>query len=144
MKIEHATLPPYLTALYSIRPESNSAAVEVLRVVAVEEMLHLALAANLLNAVGGKPNLVDPCFVPPYPVYLPTGERDFEVHLRSFSRDTIKTFLKIERPRMAPDLESRLLARPDRCGPSFLAACPGNPELHYYSIGNSTKRSNWG
>jgi len=55
IELEHATLPPYLTALYSLDPERNPAAVEVLSSVFVEEMLHLALAANLLNAVGGAP-----------------------------------------------------------------------------------------
>jgi hypothetical protein len=135
LQIEHATLPPYLTALYSIRPGSNSDAVDVLRVVAVEEMLHLALTANLLNAVGGQPDLIGPDFVPHYPAFLPDGERDFEVHLQSFSPDAIYTFRKIERPQMAPDPNSRLLARRDRPGRSLLAACPNNAEMHYYSIG---------
>ena len=30
MQIEHATIPPYLTALYSIHPGTNSEAVEVI------------------------------------------------------------------------------------------------------------------
>ena len=135
MKIEHATLPPYLTALYSIHPSTNAAATHVLRAVVVEEMLHLALAANLLNAVGGEPDLTRPDFMASYPAYLPDGEKDFQVHLRAFSQDTIKTFLKIEGPAMAPNDEKRLLRRPDRRGLSFLAVCPADPDLHYYSIG---------
>ena len=35
MQLEHATLPPYLMALYSIRPGTNSSAYQVLRAVAV-------------------------------------------------------------------------------------------------------------
>src|SRR5271155_84563 len=81
MQLEHATIPPYLTALYSIHPGTNSDAAHILRVVAVEEMLHLTLAANVLNAVGGKPNLSAKGFVPSYPTYLQTGETDFEVGL---------------------------------------------------------------
>ena len=50
MQLEHATIPPYLMALYSIEPGTNSDATHVIRVVVVEEMLHLTLAANLLNA----------------------------------------------------------------------------------------------
>ncbi len=55
IKLEHATIPPYLTALYSIKPDprkSNHDSYNIIRAVAVEEMLHLTLAANLLNAVG--------------------------------------------------------------------------------------------
>ena len=64
LRLEHATIPPYLTALYSLRAGSNSPAWHILRVVAVEEMLHLTLVANVMNAVGCKPNLTDPEFVP--------------------------------------------------------------------------------
>ena len=60
MQLEHATIPPYLMALYSIKPGTNSDASHVLRVVVVEEMLHLTLVANLLNAVGGDPDLTAP------------------------------------------------------------------------------------
>lgn len=42
--------PPYLTALYSIPPGTNSEAYHILRAVVVAEMLHLTLAANILNA----------------------------------------------------------------------------------------------
>ena len=49
MQLEHATIPPYLTALYSIKHGSNMDAVKVLRVIAVEEMLHLTIAANLMR-----------------------------------------------------------------------------------------------
>src|SRR5215210_6115686 len=97
LQLEHATIPPYLTALYSIRPGTNADAYHVLRVVAVEEMLHLTLAANMLNAIGGSPDLTTPGFVPDYPAYLPNGETDFRADLRPFSRDVMDDFLKIER-----------------------------------------------
>ena len=98
MQLEHATIPPYLMALYSIKPGTNSDATHVLRVVVVEEMLHLTLAANLMIAVGGKVDLTVPKFVPIYPAQLPDGEHDFLVGLAPFSEATIDTFLKIERP----------------------------------------------
>ncbi len=111
MQLEHATIPPYLTALYSIRPGTNADAYHVLRVTAVEEMLHLTLAANLLNAVGGTPDLTKPGFVPEYPAYLPDGESDFQVSRRRFSKEALETFLSIERPRKAPSESARLVHR---------------------------------
>jgi hypothetical protein len=53
LKLEHATIPPYITALYSLKPGKNLEAFHIIRAVAVEEMLHLTLVANVLNAVGG-------------------------------------------------------------------------------------------
>lgn len=134
LRLEHATLPPYLTALYSIRPGTNTDAYHVLRVVAVEEMLHLTLAANVMNAVGGSPDLTVADFVPAYPAYLPDGETDFTVSLRPFSREAVETFLKIERPREAPDDESRVVRRPAP-EPSRLAVVPDEPTLQFHSIG---------
>jgi hypothetical protein len=134
MQLEHATIPLYLTALYSIHPGSNTDAFHVIRVVAVEEMLHLTLAANLLNAVGGTPDLNKPDFVPRYPAYLPDGEADFQVDLQGFSRDTIEMFTKIERPARAPKEEHRLRPRRRREG-HVLAAAPDDPEVCFYSIG---------
>ncbi len=57
IEIEHSTLPPYLCALYSIKDGHNREAVEVIHSVFLEEMLHMTLAANLLNAVGGSPRI---------------------------------------------------------------------------------------
>src|SRR5689334_18000512 len=47
IELEHATLPPYLCALYSLEPSRNPDAVQVIAGVFVEEMIHLSLAANL-------------------------------------------------------------------------------------------------
>ena len=55
IELEHFTLPPYLCALYSLDAIRNPEASEVVASVLVEEMLHMTLAANLLNAVGGRP-----------------------------------------------------------------------------------------
>src|SRR4051794_32684701 len=98
IEIEHATLPPYLCALYSIRAGANLEAVEVIESVALEEMLHLTLAANLLNAVGGTPVLDDPRLLPGHPVSLPHSDGSLAISLRPFSRVAIESFMAIERP----------------------------------------------
>jgi hypothetical protein len=71
VELEHSTIPPYLCALYSIEPGRNVEATEVVSSVLVEEMLHLTLAANLLDAVGGRPRLAIPKMMPGYPRPLP-------------------------------------------------------------------------
>lgn len=136
LQLEHATIPPYLTALYSLHPQTNADAVRVIRVVVVEEMLHLTLAANLLNAVGGTPDLTVDGFVPAYPTALPDGEDDFQVSTQAFSREAVEMFLKIERPAQADDGD-RLVDR-DRTGPALLPAVDHpdvEEDLHFYSIG---------
>ena len=132
LQLEHATIPPYLTALYSVHPGKNLDAFHIIRVVAVEEMLHLTLAANVLNAIDGTPDLTRPDFVPAYPAYLPDGETDFQVGLQRFSREAIDTFLKIERPAGAPDEESRVTTGGSK---GSLPAHPGEEELRFHSIG---------
>ena len=95
---DDATIPPYLTAAYSAKIKENKDSIDIIRAVAKEEMLHLALAANLLNAIGGQPDLVSPDFVPPYPTHLPTGQDDFDVGIEKFSDHALKIFSAIERP----------------------------------------------
>lgn len=98
VELEHSTLPPYLCALYSLDPARNPEAVEVVTSVFVEEMLHLTLAANLLNAVGGTPRIDTPRMLPGYPTTLPHGDRSFEVSLGSFGQEALELFLRIEQP----------------------------------------------
>lgn len=98
IELEHATLPVYLTALYSLDPVRNPAATEILLSVSVEEMLHLCLAANLLNAVGGRPRLDTPSMLPGYPRCLPHGQRSFEISLLAFGGEAVEQFLALERP----------------------------------------------
>ena len=98
LELEHSTIPPYLCALYSIPDGSNVAVSALIRSVVMEEMLHMVLAANVLNAVGGKPNVSHRKFVPSYPAYLPHSDKAFKVNLLPFSTEAVDTFLKIERP----------------------------------------------
>lgn len=98
MAVEHFTVPPYLCALYSIPDDVNSEAASVIQSVVMEEMLHMVLVANLLNAVGGKAMVNHPGFIPTYPDYLPHSARDFQVSLGKFSRESIEAFMRIEKP----------------------------------------------
>lgn len=101
IELEHATVPPYLFALYSIKEGCNQEATEILRSIFMEEMLHMTLAANVLNAVGGRPCLTTPDFIPEYPAYLPHSKQAFLVPLAGFSPETIRTLMRIERPEAA-------------------------------------------
>ncbi|NER49278.1 MAG: hypothetical protein F6J92_21815, partial [Symploca sp. SIO1A3] len=48
--LEFSTIPPYLVALYSLTDKTSSA-YQIIRSVALEEMLHINLACNLMNAI---------------------------------------------------------------------------------------------
>jgi hypothetical protein len=96
VELEHAAIPPYLCALYSMTEGRNLEAAEIIHGVVMEEMLHLTLAANVLNAIGGRPNIDHPQFVPRYPAPLP-GDGVL-VSLGRFSAAGIESFLRIERP----------------------------------------------
>ncbi|KAL9973993.1 hypothetical protein ACROYT_G020520 [Oculina patagonica] len=73
LEIEHATIPTYMTALATIKENYNTEVQDIFKQILIQEMLHLALAANLLNAVGGKPVLFSSNFLPLYPTRLPGG-----------------------------------------------------------------------
>jgi CDGSH-type Zn-finger protein/ferredoxin len=98
IELEHSTLPPYLCALYSLKDGSNEEARAVLQSVALEEMLHLTLAANILNAIGGAPVLDSPRLMPGHPTTLPHSDGRIILSLRPFSREAIEGFMAIERP----------------------------------------------
>jgi hypothetical protein len=134
MVLEHATIPPYLSALYSIKPGTNVDARNIIRAVVVEEMLHLTLAANVHSAVGGTPSLTYPGFVPNYPAYLPDGETDFTVSLERFSEKAVDLFLQIERPTKV-HASRRFLKRSRPRNSLAPAVLNREPDLHFYNIG---------
>jgi len=94
VELELSTIPPYLCALYTIRPVGNDEAKLVIRSVVVEEMLHMVLAANVLNAIGGEPRVTGD-HAPRYPHELPDG---VVLHLLPFSPEAVDAFLKVENP----------------------------------------------
>jgi len=126
IELEHATIPPYLTSLFSIKPGMNTAAHSVIGSVVVQEMLHLTIACNILNAIGGSPVLDKPGFIPVYPGPLPMGVRSgLVVGLEKLSRTLVyEVFMSIEEPEQPLDipvkqLEARLAALAPEPSPGF-------------------------
>jgi len=106
IELEHSTIPPYMCALYSLDPTGNREAAEVMRSILLEEMLHLVLVGNILNAVGGRPRLDTPRMLPGYPRCLPHSDHSFDLELMPFSPQGLDLFLKLEqtsRPDSAPE-----------------------------------------
>jgi hypothetical protein len=104
--VELSTIPPYLTALYSIKDGHNADAAQAIRSVVMEEMLHMTLAANVLSAIGGTPspkpvkifsqgNIIP---IPVYPVTKPLISGIGELRLRPFSPAAVASFVQIEHP----------------------------------------------
>ena len=139
VELEHSTIPPYLCGLYTIRSGKNVEAAAIIRTVVVQEMLHMILAANVLNAVGGAPSIAYPDFVPSYPAQLPIGNhhKPLTVNLRKFSPEALETFLAIESPAPAPMAAAALLRAPPpvQVPPGQLRAMIRNGEI-YLSIGD--------
>jgi len=114
IELEHATIPPYLYALYSLKPGPqgkpgpNGAIAELIGSIVAEEMAHLALACNILNAIGGAPVIDSPSFVPSYPGHLPGGvEGSLEVRLDRFSKELVSdVFMVIEKPDEPLDIKT--------------------------------------
>lgn len=100
-ELEHGLCCCYLFAAFSLKrdPSEDLTASEhdavvrwerVISGVAVQEMLHLALASNLLTALGAAPHLRRPNF--------PIRSRYLPMALRPFDERTIDHFIYIERP----------------------------------------------
>ena len=98
IQVELTTVPPYLYALYSIEDQTSEAA-RLIKSVVAEEMLHAALVANVLVAVGGRPNFLDPGIVPTYPGLLPHHVPPLLINLAPASPQLIReVFMVIEQP----------------------------------------------
>lgn len=97
IELEYATLPIYLSAMFSLEVQ-NYVAYNTIRSVAMEEMVHMAIACNMLAALGGSPRLKD--LQIRFPVTgLPGGaEPDLQVGLAQYSRNQLRNFLRIETP----------------------------------------------
>lgn len=105
IELEHATLPAYLQAAYSLDDAKNGLIASMIQTIVMQEMEHFCRAANILVAIGGKPAIADPRFVPTYPGGLPKhigtqpGQPDFIVNLRKFSKEQVRdAFMIIEEP----------------------------------------------
>ena len=104
-EIEHTLMCSYLYAVFGLKragedgvTAAQGEALERWRKtilnVAVEEMGHLVLVANLTVAVGGRPHFGRPNF-PVAPGYFPSG---VAVRLTGFDADTLEHFIFLERP----------------------------------------------
>ncbi len=102
IKLEFATLPPYLCGYWSVRNTADAVA-QSIKIIWREEMLHLGLACNLLSAIGGQPRLNTPEAVPTYPGPLPGGVHPgLRVELRGLSLEAVENFMQIEYPEGGP------------------------------------------
>lgn len=104
-EIEHTLMCSYLYAAFSLKRAGEDGvsakqgeALERWRKaimdVAIEEMGHLVIVANLTVAVGGRPHFGRPNF-PVAPGYFPSG---VAVRLAGFNAETLKHFIFLERP----------------------------------------------
>ncbi len=100
IELEHSTIPPYLTAMFSLNPGTNAVQRQIIHSIVIEEMLHMTIAANILNALGGHPVINSADFVPEYPGPLPMGiGNGLIVGLEKYSADVVKNvFMEIEEP----------------------------------------------
>ena len=101
IQVEHSTIPVYMYAMYSIKEGYNEEIAEIIKSVAIDEMLHMALAANLLISVGGSPDFVSPDFIPVYPSRMPGGLHPaLELRLSPLSISLVRdVFMHIETPK---------------------------------------------
>jgi hypothetical protein len=99
IEVEHSTIPPYEYAMWSVVDRDSEAATAIKYVVR-EEMLHAALAANLLSAVGGSPRFTGDA-VPRYPEPMRHHDpkQPLVLHLAPVSIELVRdVFLRIEQP----------------------------------------------
>ncbi|XP_078611149.1 uncharacterized protein LOC144881750 [Branchiostoma floridae x Branchiostoma japonicum] len=99
LRLELATIPPYLSAYFSIKDGFNTKVAGLLKGIVVQEMYHMALVANILNAIGGTP-VLNASVIPTYPGPLPKGCRpELNIQLAKCSLHQIHdVFMGIEKP----------------------------------------------
>lgn len=100
--VEFGTLPPYLYALFSIPDGENVAAAELIHSVLMEEMVHMSLACNILNAIGGSPLLQPPGYPGELPGHIGPDGSPLVVSLLPFSKAAMKQGMNIEQPETKP------------------------------------------
>ena len=100
--VEFGTLPPYLYALYSIKPGTNIVAAQRIKSVALQEMIHMCLACNILNAIGGDPAITAQKYPDPLPGDIGPDGKPLKIHLYPFSKEAMKQAMDIEQPEDPP------------------------------------------
>lgn len=98
LRIELATIPPYLYAMYSIEDQRSDAAL-LIRSIVAEEMLHAALVANVIQATGGQVRFDAEELIPRYPMSLPHHVPPLELNLSPCSTTLVSdVFMVLEQP----------------------------------------------
>lgn len=119
--VEFGTLPPYLYAMFSIPPGENVTAANLIKSVLMQEMIHMCLACNILNAIGGTPELTPPTYPGPLPGDIgPEGGEALIISLLPLSEEAMAQGMAIEQPVDIPDFpvveEGMLAAAPPATG----------------------------
>jgi hypothetical protein len=73
----------------------------------MEEMVHLSLVCNILNALGGDPKIQPRTYPNPLPGDIGPDGQPLTVHLYPFSRDAIHQGMQIEQPDDPPDFPEK-------------------------------------
>ena len=118
--LEFSTLPPYLYAQFSIPPGANLPASERLHEIILEEMIHMCLVCNIMNALGGTPAINPPHYPGPLPGDIGDG---VVIHLLALSPAAMRQGMAIEEP--SEPIHPRALRE--------LATAPGVTIGEYYS-----------
>ena len=121
IELEHATIPTYLTTMFSCGVTHNQNVANIIKSVVIEEMLHMSIAANVLNAVGGHPVINRPGFIPSFPGPLPGGVAEgLTVTLEKMTKEHVKNvFMAIEEPEHPIVIEGGKLANRKMLSTSF-------------------------
>jgi Ferritin-like len=154
-ELEQGILCEYLFALYSLKrdPADGLSGEQLAQVtrwgdtlaeIAVQEMLHLTLATNLLTAVGATPHFHRPNF----PIRCAWYPPEVQVALVPFGEEALRHFLYLERPDHVDVADAALFSvvcecRPLTATPATLMAGPQDYSTvgHLYrSIGHGFAR----
>ncbi len=110
-ELEHGIMCCYLFAAFSIKRDVNEGITEdqlaivrrwrgTILQIAIQEMVHMCLACNLLTAVGGFPHVRRPNLPSSPRAYPPS----FKLEFVPFCRETLENFTFIERPEESEDI----------------------------------------
>jgi hypothetical protein len=112
LNLEFWTIPLYLTALYSIKGLKGLKhadfpdAAKLIFSVVIQEMLHMELVCNLINALGFSPKFELPNYderkgipyIHPPKEYLPEELHDYHVRPLGLNEESLRLFCVIELP----------------------------------------------
>jgi hypothetical protein len=115
--VEFGTLPPYLYALYSIPPGVNARPAELIKSVALQEMIHMCLGCNILNALGGDPVVHPQTYPGPLPGDIGPDGTQLTLHLYPFSKEAMEQARNIEAPENPPEFPIAARAFAAEAGP---------------------------